>query len=59
MSKQKPVERSNQTPASILRAEFRDALLAQIGGEPLETSGFEHEQYELEFGPGEEDERYA
>lgn len=40
-----------QTAAQILRAEFERERLDQIGGEPLQTSGFEHEQYELDFGP--------
>ena len=39
------------TAAEILRAEFAKAKLDQVGGEPLEDSGFEKEQYELDFGP--------
>ena len=47
------------TAAEILRAEFAKAKLDQVGGEPLEDSGFEKEQYELDFSPAGEGEAYA
>ncbi|MBA3915472.1 MAG: hypothetical protein H0X25_16785 [Acidobacteriales bacterium] len=47
------------TAAEILRAEFAKAKLDQIGGEPLDESGFEKEQYELDFSPAGEEEEYA
>lgn len=47
------------TAAEILRAEFTKAKLDQIGGDPLDESGFEKEQYELDFSSAGEGEEYV
>ena len=37
------------SPASILRQAFQQAQLQQLGGEPLDRSGFENEAPEPDF----------
>lgn len=61
MGSAKEERRSSGTPtaAEIVRAEFERVKLDQIGGEPLQESGFEQEQYELDFSPAGEGEDHA
>jgi hypothetical protein len=41
------------SPAAILRQAFQQARLDQLGGEPLDQSGFENETTEPDFNESE------